>query len=432
MTIFIIILMLIFNAIFAAYEMALASIPRSRISVFLNQKKKGAVEASYMKDNMEASLAVIQLGITLVGACAASFGGAGVQESFAPYLQKIFSLSETFSELLALIFLIIPLSIFTILFGELIPKMFALNNKEWVVLKLSSPMKTLSLLTYPVVLVFETIVKYVVLKGSKTIKSPEPSDAHSLHELMAAAALARSSKLLGAREEKIVLAAAGLSTRPVKDIVISNSEIFMLCTQHTLSDAIIKAHMDMHTRFPITTEDNNPQSIVGYVNFKDVVTALKVNPEDPSLKGIARPIKKIQGTLPISQALESMMQEKAHIALVLMDQEVIGMITLEDIIEELVGDIEDEFDKLPTYLHTQENYAVVGGGITMDTLLRYFGKEWPEKGNGKKTTLAEWVSKKLDTDLKGGEIIESDGLRVLVRKLRRKKLAEAIVTVLAK
>ena len=98
----------------------------------------------------------------------------------------------------------------------------------------------------------------------------------------------------------------------------------------------------------------------------------------------------------------------------------------------LIGDIEDEFDKLATYVHTQENYVVVGGGITMDNLLSYFGKEWPAKESGKKTILAEWVSKKLDTDLKGGEIIESDGLRVLVRKLRRKKLAEAIVTVLAK
>ena len=430
MTFFIIFLMLLFNAVFAAYEMALASIPRSRISVFLNQKKKGAMEASYMKDNMEASLAVIQLGITLVGACAASVGGAGVQENFAPYLQKIFSLSETVSEFIALFFLIIPLSFLTILFGELIPKMFALNNKEWVVLKLSSSMKTMSLLAYPLVLVFETIVKYVVLKGSKKFKASEPADTHTLHELMAAAALARSSKLLGAREEKIVLAAAGLSTRPIKDIVIPTSEIFMLCTQHTLSDALIKAHMDMHTRFPVSTEDNNPQSIMGYVNFKDVVSALKVNPEDPSLKGIARPIKKIQGTLAISQALESMMQDKAHIALVLMDQEVIGMITLEDIIEELVGDIEDEFDKLPTYMYTQENYAVAGGGIAMETLLRSFGKEWSQKENAKKINLAEWVRKKFDTELKGGEIIESDGLRVLVRKLRRKKLAEAIVSVL--
>ena len=92
----VIILMLVLNAVFAAYEMGLASISRARIAVLVNEKKKGAAEAAFMKDRMEASLAIVQLGITLVGAIAAATGGAGVQESFAPYIQNTWHISKIF------------------------------------------------------------------------------------------------------------------------------------------------------------------------------------------------------------------------------------------------------------------------------------------------------------------------------------------------
>src|SRR5271157_3714172 len=91
---FIILIMVAFNAVFAAYEMALASISRSKLTYLVKIKKKGAVEALFMKDRMEASLAVVQLGITLVGAIAAAIGGAGTTEVLNPYFQKNFGLSK--------------------------------------------------------------------------------------------------------------------------------------------------------------------------------------------------------------------------------------------------------------------------------------------------------------------------------------------------
>nr|MBP9865864.1 DUF21 domain-containing protein [Candidatus Omnitrophota bacterium] len=90
----IIALMLVFNAFFAAYEMALASLSRARIAVLVNEKHPGAEAAAFMKDRMEASLAVIQLGITLVGVIAAAIGGAGMNDVFSPWLQTRFGFSE--------------------------------------------------------------------------------------------------------------------------------------------------------------------------------------------------------------------------------------------------------------------------------------------------------------------------------------------------
>ena len=129
--------MIFFNAIFAAYELALASISRTRLTYLVQIKKKGSVEALFMKDRMEASLAVVQLGITFVGAIAAATGGAGVTENLSPYLQNHYGLSEHMAEFISLAVLIIPLSTLTIIFSELIPKTYAMRNSEWVVLTLS-------------------------------------------------------------------------------------------------------------------------------------------------------------------------------------------------------------------------------------------------------------------------------------------------------
>jgi putative hemolysin len=431
----VIIIMLVFNAVFAAYEMGLASISRARLAILFNEKKKGAAEAAFMKDKMEASLATIQLGITMVGVVAAATGGAGVEKMFVPYLQHELGISGTFSGILAIVLLIIPLTFVIIVFGELVPKMIALNNKEWIVLRLSPIMKVLSQAIHPVVSVIEITVKKVV--GLLTLWGGiEPSSRGQwLHELRAAVSLARTSKLMGEREEKIVLAAAHLSTHLVRDILMPAQNISMIYVGSPLPDALIRAHLDMHTRFPVCMRENDPQSIEGYVNFKDIVAALRVNPADPTIRGISRPIKKVNEDTPLSQLLEAMIREKNHIVVVTSGEgAVLGMVTLEDIIEELVGEIEDEFDRLPTHIHPYGSSCwIVGGGVSMGTVASTAGLDWSSKFiDGRVPTVAEWCVQQIGQSLKGGEVIESDNLRVVPRKFRRKKVSEAMVTVIGR
>jgi len=429
--ILIILLMLFVNAVFAAYEMALASISRARLSTLCQQKKRGAEEAAYMKERMEASLAVVQLGITLAGAIAAATGGAGVQEFFTPFFKQI-GISSFNAGILALVCLIIPLSAFTIIFAELVPKMFALDNRESVCLALSPVMKSIAWIADPVVSFFETIVKKIMSLGVKKTKNePVTSiDKQSLYELKAAAALARTSRLIGAHEEKIVLSAAQLSQRKVTDIMLDVDYISMIPVTDSLSDALIKAHLDMHTRFPVCEKEGEPQTIIGYLNFKDIVNVLKMSPENPSIQGITRPVKKLMAETVLSQVLSEMMREKVHIAIVVsQDQVVLGMITLEDIIEELVGEIEDEFDRLPTYVHPCGTGWIVGGAVSMAAVASTLGIELSlESVSERALTLAEWVAQKLGRDIKGGEILSFDNISVTVRKLRRRKLAEALVS----
>jgi len=427
----VILLMLVLNAIFAAYEMGLASISRARLAVLLNDKKRGAEDAVFMKDRMEASLAIVQLGITIFGVIAAATGGAGVYETFAPYLQNRWGISQTVSSVLVIVLLVIPLTFVMIVFAELVPKMIALNNKEPVVLWLSPIMKVLSQIAHPVVSVIEATVKAVVSLLPRQSLVETGARGQWLHELKAAISLARTMKLLGEREEKIVLAAAHLSTHLVRDIIIPAQDISMIYVGSSLADALIQAHLDMHTRFPVCMKENDPQSIEGYVNFKDIVAALRVNPSDPTVRGISRPIKKVQDDMPLSSLLEMMIQQKIHIVIVMTKEgTVLGMVTLEDIIEELVGEIEDEFDRLPSHIHPCGSGWIIGGGVPMNTVAATAGLDWSDKfGTGRIPTLAEWSMRQAGVGIKGGEAIESGGLRVVPRKFRRKKILEAVVSV---
>ncbi len=423
----IIVLMLVFNAFFAAYEMALASVSKTTLKTLLEEKKPGAKQAVFMKGRIEASLAVVQLGITLVGAIAAAVGGAGAEEAFVPYFKATFGLSETAAEVFSLALVIIPLSAVVIMFGELVPKTFALGNKEWVCLKFSPLMRILWFVFYPAVWILEKVVKVV---GAQKVKKGFISPDLHLHELKAAASMARTSRLISARQEKILHSTTEFSRKAVKDVLVPVSEMSTISVKLSLSEALIKAHLDMHTRFPVCEKEDDPQSIIGYVNFKDIVFAMHMNPTDPTLRGITRPIKTVSANATISATLEELIQASTHIAIAKNEAgKVVGLLTLEGLIEELVGDIQDEYDKLPASVHAHLNGWMVGGGTPMNMVASALGVPAivGQTQENRTLTLSEWCQLQKNGPLKSGEMIEKENLTVFVRKLRRKRLLEAFV-----
>jgi putative hemolysin len=204
----------------------------------------------------------------------------------------------------------------------------------------------------------------------------------------------------------------------------------MIPSTLSLSEALIRAHLDLHTRFPVCSTENDPQTIEGYLTFKDLVSALKMHSPVPTVGGIARPIKRIPGDTAIAQVLEQMMHEKLHIALVVSPEDkVLGMVTVEDIIEELVGDIESEEDALPVHAHPTLGGWVMGGGVPISSVAWRLGVPWPTPPFGSKSArLADWCVEVLKRPLEKGETFRAEGLQINVRKLRRRKLAEAFVS----
>jgi putative hemolysin len=422
----IIVFMLALNALFACYEMALASITHSRLAVLANEKRKGAGDACFMKERMERSLAVTQLGITLVGAIAAAISGAVAAKDFAPYLEKMLNISGGLADFVSLVIIIVPLTFLTIVFAELFPKIFALNNRESVVLKFSPPLRKFTAVIYPLVAVMEGLVKKLIAI-TKIFKQDDPSQHNTLHELHAAVSLARQAKILGAQEEKIVLAASALSRRAVKEVAIPINEVFTICAQDSLTQALIKAHTDMHTRFPISLRENDAQTIAGYINFKDIIAALKNNPTNPTIKGIMRPIKRIDENMALSRLLEEMIHEKNHIAVVTRDDKIIvGLVTMEDIMEELVGDIDIGHERLPVHVYAYENSWIVGGSAQLSKICDIAGVCFD--GSNKNITIAEWWESKTASLEKKPESLQLGSFIITARKFKRKSVAEVIIT----
>jgi putative hemolysin len=434
MELLVVLVMIFVNAVFAAYEIALASVTISRLQTLIKNGRAGAAAALQMKEDIEKSLAVVQLGITLVGLVAGAAGGSSAEEHIRPTLMG-WGLSYLVANILAYALVVFPLTAVSIVIGELVPKLFALRNKEWVVLRLSPPMRVFATSVWPAVWLLETSASGLMDLSEKLWKPAPHADARTealeLQELRAIASLARTSRLIGAREENIILGAARLSSRPIEEVILPAEDISMLNLEDSIADCLVRAHHDMHTRFPVTSVPGDPQKIMGYVTFKDIIAFMKLNPDDPSIRGIVRNIPRIRDHQVLSQVLEQLMKEHTHIALIVDDKDIVlGMITLEDIIEELIGDIQDEYDLLPVHAVKSGAGWVVGGGISLPKLRELTGIDLesclPE---GEIHNLSGWVIGHLGDAPTGGEVVDQAGVRALVRKVRRQRVLEVALIV---
>lgn len=432
--ILVVLAMILVNAVFAAYEIALASISVSRLNVLIQENRRGARSALEMKEGIERSLAVVQLGITLVGLTAGATGGAGAEEVLTPVLERL-GVGERAANFLAITLVVVPLTVVTIVIGELVPKLFALRNKEWVCLRLSPVMRGFANAVWPLVWLLEASAS-MLIDLSERFSHPRSNassrnEAAELQELRAITSLARTSRLIGAREENIILGAARLSSRHLSEIMLPAEHISMLNLNDSISSSLLAAHMDMHTRFPVAEKPGDPQTIVGYVTFKDIIAVLKNNPSEPSIRSIIRGIPSFYDDLPIATALEQLMREHTHIALVRdHSQKVLGMITLEDIVEELIGDVQDEYDLLPVHVMKAGNGWVVGGGLSPLRFRDLTGVELEPLHATLHTqphNLAAWIAERIGRVPHGGEEVLYEGFRIVVRKVRRQRALEVSI-----
>lgn len=418
------------NGVFAAFEIALASVSLARLKSLVDERRAGAKAAMALKRGLERSLAVVQLGITMFAAIAAATGGSGAEESISPWLHKTFDLSASTAEILGIALVVVPLTVLTIIFGELVPKIFALRNKEFVCLRLSPLMRGFSLVVWPIVWLLDSCVKLVIRFGESLwpgrTEASRAEETAELRELKESVALARTSLVIGKQQERIIMEAASLSRRPVGEIMLPAEFISTLDVNETVLDALLVAHLDMHTRFPTTEVPDDPQTIIGYVNFKDIVAYVHFKPDEPTLRAIMRQITSFDINTSISRCLDRLVRERAHIALVReADGRVAGMVTMEDMIEELVGEIEDEFDRLPAHLVPAGKGWIAGGGLPVEALQSRSGLDLgidPEAEGPR--TVSDWFAENVEGPIEGGEVIQRPTARVVVRKTRRNRVME--------
>jgi putative hemolysin len=212
--------------------------------------------------------------------------------------------------------------------------------------------------------------------------------------------------------------------------MLPTEEIFTLDLGHSMAESLTIAHTDMHTRFPVCAKPGDPQSICGYVNFKDIVSELRLSPNQPSLRGIMRSMPEMLEDLSIATSLERMIHGHVHIAMVRGSEgKIVGMVTLEDLLEELVGEIEDEYDRAPGHVTHAGAGWVMGGGVSLQRLQQVTGVALDQRSlQSDCHNLDELVRAALGRPVRGGDLVRTSGLRILVRKVRRQQVLEAHVS----
>lgn len=427
----IICLMILLNSIFAAYELALTSITSGRLKHLTEQNIKGAASALRMRSRSEASLAVVQIGITIIGAITAAIGGAEATEKIVPYINKFIILPSFLTEIIAIGVIVAPLAVVTIIVGELVPKTIGLKHNEKVCLLFSPGMERFSSIVYPIVLFFELATKKIVNLFEKNMDDFSPVDL-GIVELRAQARALTVERIINPFQERLIIGASNLARIKLADILIPSDELVILYADGKLSDHFITAHLEAFTRFPVSENPGDAQSIIGYTNIKELIFLAKTHPDNPNLREITRPIQSYLSTMSIGEAFTLMMKEHIHLALVKNSEgKVLGMVTLEDILEEVIGDIQDEFDRLPKHITNSGKQFVVGGGVNMAILASKIDKMDLLRDLDKASmTFSEWVKSNHDKKkITGGDVVHINGFTVLIRKVRRNQVLEALLSV---
>ncbi len=404
MTLFIVSILVALSVSFTCslLEAALLSLTPSQIAD-INQKNPllGKVWQGF-KSNIEKPIAVILLVNTTAHTIGAAVAGSEFDSIFGSKWIWLFSL--IFTALMVQYTEILPKTL-GVRFNVFIAKM-ATRPLQWGVNFLAPLISLIHLINRP----FE-------------IKKGKGDERSTVEEISALAGLARLTRQINPRQERIIQGSSRLSRCRLEQIMIPIEQVSCLSSDNTMLEAFLAAHTDSHTRFPIC-ENGDKNRILGYVNFKEMVYFMRTNPKNPSLLGVLRPIffAKIDDTA--ANLLETFVSKHIHMAIVQHNNMPVGLVTLEDIVEELVGDLEDELDHLPQMLCCLSGGVwMVGGGVMMRHLTAESALPLPATDE----MISDWLIARLDKIPQAGDIYKDGDIEFLVRRTRRNRIFEVSV-----
>jgi CBS domain containing-hemolysin-like protein len=346
------------NGFFVASEFAIARLRPTQVAGFMRQGRPGAKSAQHAIDHIDAYLSATQLGITV-----ASLGlGAVGEPAFHDLLEPLLGDSATivgFGVASAVAFLVI--TVLHVVLGELAPKSAAIARTGPMALTLCPPMRAFYLVTKPLVDGFNGLGNLVL----KPFGIPPASEAghapHSEDELRDLLRESRDRGLIERDEQQLSDAALVFGDRRAREVMTPRSHIDFATSDQDAQQMAETAMAGGHTRLPLCMPGQGLEDTLGFVHAKDLLRAA-YDAGAPDVASLARPLARVAESTRVDEVLREMRRDRRHLALVLDEHgTVVGLITLEDILEEIVGEIEDEFDA-----HARELIQAEDGGLRID------------------------------------------------------------------
>lgn len=318
-------------------------------------------------------------------------------------------------------FFMAGLTLTILYFAEIGPKVIGATYAEQVAPFLGTPLAVLIWLMAPVI--WLTSAFSSMLKNKNT-NGPQMSAL----DIEVMAQQARNSNVIELEQERIIQNAVDLSETLVEEIMIPRELIVFFRLDRPTEENLRLGQHAMHTRYPVS-HTADPDDIMGYINYKDLI-GFRVHGNELNLESFIRPVFTVKASMDLNAALKLMNARQHHIALVKGgDGKVHGMVSLEDIIEELVGDIEDEFEfdqSANTVIPITDGLWRVGAALTLDKVGAILEREL--SGNNPRESLGQWLEKQLGQSRHiPGISYEDEGIRFTIQQARRGKIYQVIV-----
>jgi putative hemolysin len=392
-----VVLFVLVGGVFAATEIALVSLRDSQLTNLERTSARGAKVAAVARDP-NRFLAAVQIGVTVAGFFSAAYGGSTLAPDLAPYLERM-GFSEGLADATALVLMTLLIAYLSLVLGELVPKRLALQKAAGLSLAVAPPLDRFAHVVRPVIWLLSASTNALVrlLGGDPNATSEELSE-EELRDLVS------THEGLGEHERAIVQDVLDASRTSLKEVMRPRGDVEFLDTRLPLPEAAERVRTLPYSRYPVIASGFD--DVVGFLHVRDL---LDVRPDDLRLvSDVQREVLRLPSTNRVLPSVSTMRREGTHLAVVVDEYGgTDGIVTLEDLVEELVGEIRDEYDADPTSADDEETgLLVVDGTLRLEDFTERTGIELQD---GAYETIAGYVIARLGRIPDEGDTVEVDG-----------------------
>lgn len=430
--IIVIFVLFVINAFFAMSELAIVSSSRPLLRQMAKQGNERAATALKLAEDSGTFLSTVQVGITLVGIVAGTYGGASATERLGPVLNQ-YPLIAPYGHVLAGIVVVTVITYFSVIIGELLPKQLALRNPERIAVAVAGPMSVLSKITAPFVYLFEMSARLVLkLFGMAAGDNEEVTEAE-VHAVLAEGA---ESGVFEKSEHEMLRRIISLADRSVKSIMTHRTEMVSLDIKDTLDDVVEVVREAGHSRYPVI--DGSPDKVVGAVRAKDILRA-SLSPRSFLMKNYMQEIPTIPEMTNCLRAFEMFKASNVHMAVIVDEYgSTEGIVTSADLLEAIVGILPSNYDDVDDIQIRERDDGswLIDGRTPVHEIKLAFGLDDLSTEDGYET-IAGFVVQNLRKNPEEGdkldqygyrfEVIDMDGRRIdkiLMMKIGRPTAAQ--------
>ncbi|MGY3779228.1 hemolysin family protein [Isobaculum melis] len=415
-------LLIIATALFVAAEFSLVKIRSSRLDQLAAEGVKNAKLAKDVHHHLDAYLSACQLGITLTSLALGWIGESTVEAAIHPIFEWL-HIPASIAVLISFILAFAIVTFLHVVVGELVPKSFAIAKTEKVVLFIVKPLYVFYKIMYP----FIWILNHSAAAVAKMFGfefTGEGDESHTEEELRLIASESFNHGDINQSELAYLNRIFEFDNRLAKEIMVPRQEMLVISEDATLDEAIKFSLEHPYTRYPVIKESKD--DIIGTIHLKELVTAYfqhKLKADEP-IQSLVKPVIQLIETIPVNELLEKMQREHQMIAILLDEYGgTEGMVTVEDILEELVGELRDEYDvhEIPDIRKINDHHYLLSGKVLLETIEQMTGFELEEEEGI--STIGGWILSQ-STEINKGDTFEENGLVFIVKSLKNQTIQE--------